>query len=64
MAQEVYYEYHDTRSSHHRLTVRLLVNFEDTAVLACGCRSNIVRSHTSSQRLTLVMQISYTRHCN
>jgi hypothetical protein len=60
MVRDIYYEYHDTRSSHHRLTDRLLWNFEDTAVLACGCRSNIVRSHTNSQRLTLVMQISYT----
>lgn len=54
------YEYHDTRSSHHRLTDHFLVSFEDIAVLACGCRSNIVRPHTNSQGLTLVMQISYT----
>jgi len=60
MIQDVYYEYHDTRSSHHRLTDHLLVKFEDTAVLACDCRSNIVRFHTSYQRLTLLMQISYT----
>jgi hypothetical protein len=46
MIQAVYYEYHDTRSSHYRLTDHLLLNFEDTASLACGCRSNIVRSHT------------------
>jgi len=60
MIQEVYYEYHDTRSFHHRLTDHLLVKLEDPAVLACGCRSNIVRSHTSYQRFTLPMQISYT----
>jgi len=35
MMQEVYYEYHDIRSSHHRLTYHLLLNFEDTAFLAC-----------------------------
>jgi hypothetical protein len=58
--QEDDYEYHDTRSSHHRLTDRFLFNFEDTAVLTFGCRSNIVRPHTNSQGLTLVMQISYT----